>query len=318
MFFESERMDPKFWKGRKALITGSSGFIGKRLSKALKESGALVFGADLKQENGASFDITDRQSVKDALAKAEPEIVFHLASKSIIGESLEEEFFRTNAIGTLNLLEECESAGVKSTMVASSIRVYDGTGCSVMRESNEILGTDPYDVSKACADILSRSFARKSKMAVNVLRCTNTFGPADYNVSRIVPATVLKALKGEEIIVYGDGLLERDFMHVDDTVSAYLALAEKSCEKGISGEAFNFATGKSTSVKELVGLIVKECKSGSKVSYGAKSDRLEESNSIDISKAEKEIGWRPSIGLGEGIAKTVEWYRQNIGEFGGP
>jgi CDP-glucose 4,6-dehydratase len=315
-------MASDFWNGKRVFVSGAEGFIGNWLCNRLVEEKAIVFESDFSEKNPFSskrntekikIDILDKKSVESALKNSWPEVFFHLASQSIVREGKTAEFFRTNVEGTLNVLEACRLNNVSNIIVASSIKVYDGTNAEILIEDQPILGVEDYDVSKACCDIISRSFALKHGMKINAARCANTFGGADWHFSRIIPKAAWLALNGKEIPLFGDSGLKRDFLHVSDAVNAYLLLAENAERKNIQGEAFNFASGKSHSLKEIAEKIILISESSSsKIKLIPKTERNEKSSIVSISKAKKVLNWRPKASLEEGLKETIQWYKNNF------
>jgi CDP-glucose 4,6-dehydratase len=148
------------------------------------------------------------------------------------------------------------------------------------------------------------------------LRCANTYGPGDLNWSRLIPGALRAALRGETLDIRSDGTPRRDYIHVDDVVTAYLLTAVRFDELALAGEVFNAGTGLATSVLELVGAIDLACRT---VEVGTLQTRVVGTASheipfqvLDASKIRTRLGWEPSITLGDGLARTLPWYREVV------
>src|SRR5262249_1945203 len=162
--------------------------------------------------------------------------------------------FETNIRGTYMLLEACRvTRSVTRILVASSDKAYGSNPELPYHEDLPLQGTYPYDVSKSCTDLLSRSYAMTYGLPVVITRSANIYGPADLNLSRIIPGTIVSVLKNESPVIRSDGTPLREFVYVDDVASAYLLLAE-NIDKG-KGEAFNIGTNEPVQILELTNLI---------------------------------------------------------------
>ncbi|MEM5804837.1 MAG: GDP-mannose 4,6-dehydratase, partial [Candidatus Aenigmatarchaeota archaeon] len=172
----------------------------------------------------------------------------------------------------------------------------------------------PYDASKACTDILARCYHKTFGLPVAVTRLANVYGGADFHFDRIVPGTIVSVLKGETPIIRSDGKPERDYMYIDDAVSAYLTLAENLDRKEVQGEAFNFGTGKVISVLDFFNTIIRLCGKSvrPKVLNEAKTEIIRQY--LDSTKAKKMLGWEAKVPLEEGLKKTIEWYKNYLKE----
>jgi CDP-glucose 4,6-dehydratase len=185
------------------------------------------------------------------------------------------------------------------------------------REDDPLLGLFPYDASKACADIIARSFAHTYKTPVAVSRFANIYGPGDVNLSRIIPGTVVSALRDEAPIIRSDGTPIREFVYVDDVARGYLLLAEKIDEA--AGEAFNFGAGEPVQMLDLVKRIIKlagkEGQVEPRVMLERKIEREIDAQYLSADKAEARLGWRAEVSLDEGLKRTIDWYRTHLDEI---
>jgi CDP-glucose 4,6-dehydratase len=313
--------------GRSVLVTGAHGLLGAWLVKALLERGAHVIA--LRRDEPAvsglalmgladrvdivSGDIGTDGIVARTLAEYEVDSVFHLAAQTLVGTATHSPIstFETNIRGTWLLLEACRSHGVQRTVVASSDKAYGPHAELPYREDFALQPVFPYDVSKAAADLLARSYWHTFGLPVAVTRFANLYGGGDTNASRLVPEAVAAALSGRRAIVRSDGSPERDFLYVEDAVRAYLAIWE-ALGRGVGlGEAFNAGGGRSHRVGDVVALICRLAGSelepeirGQGVPHG-EIDR----QWVDFSKLSQLTGWRPMVGLEDGIRRTIDWYR---------
>ncbi|MBU1939560.1 MAG: GDP-mannose 4,6-dehydratase [Candidatus Diapherotrites archaeon] len=321
--------DENFWQGKKAFVTGADGFIGSWVAKGLLEKGANVYclARDVKKDAGYDVlgirdkitlvhgDLIDYASLERPVREYEIDSVFHLAAQALVGvaNSGPMSTFESNIRGTYNLLEACRRAErVKRIVVASSDKAYGVQEKLPYTEDSPLHGAYPYDASKACTDIIARSYFTTYGMPVTVTRNANTYGGGDMNFSRIVPDAIRCALEGKALEIRSDGKAERDYMYAQDAVSAYLTLAENAEQEGVKGEAFNFGTGKPVSVLEVVKEIngIVDSAVEPKVLGSAKNEI--DRQWLDSGKAARVLGWKPEYSLAQGLKETVEWYRHYL------
>lgn len=321
-------MPTDFWKGRAVLVTGASGFIGRWLLTELVSLGAepvalTLSGTapDLMQPGcsgkvkSAECDIRLLQPLKKTVKRVHPDICFHLASKSEVSSASQSpvETFESNVAGTWNVLEALRAADCCSAaVVASSVRAY-GNQEGIMTEESRLLGTKPYDASKACADVIARSYCSNYSLPVSVARSVNTFGGGDLILSRLVPLCAVSLARRMPPKLRGNGLAKRDFIYVKDSVRAYLSLARGTHSKKAAGQAVNFGSGRTISIAELVSKMVSI--SGADLSPKFDGCQLEgepHERGVSIAKARELLGWKPLYALEQGLAETMRWYAENI------
>jgi CDP-glucose 4,6-dehydratase len=313
--------------GNSVLVTGAYGLLGTWLVKALLEAGARVVAVRRDQPAVSALslmgladrvdivrgDICDNGLIARSLAEYEVDSVFHLAAQTLVGTANRSPLstFETNIRGTWLLLEACRGYGVERTIVASSDKAYGPHVELPYAEDFALQPLFPYDVSKAAADLLARSYFHTFGLPVAVTRFANLYGGGDTNASRLVPEAVVAALSGRRPIVRSDGSPERDFLYVEDAVRAYLAVWEALGNGAGGGEAFNAGGGRSHRVGDVVTLICRAAGSaltpeirGQGVPHG-EIDR----QWVDFSKLNELTGWEPTVELEEGIGRTIEWYR---------
>ncbi|MGD9628074.1 MAG: NAD-dependent epimerase/dehydratase family protein [Pyrinomonadaceae bacterium] len=323
--------DRSYFKGRKAFVTGGAGFVGANLTKALVESGSdvIVLERDRNMPNTLDvFGLRDKVTVVNGsvddlhlmervMNEYEPDDVHHLAAQALVSPANRSPLstFEANIRGTYILLEACRRAvSVPAVIVASSDKAYGSHETLPYEEDLPLNGTFPYDVSKSCADLLARSYARTYQMRVCVTRSANIYGPGDMNLSRIVPGTIVSVLKNERPIIRSDGTPLREFIHVDDVVDGYLTLSRNIDEVG--GEVFNFGSDAPVQIRELVDHIIRESGKDGEIEpdvlLSTKIEREIDAQYLSGAKIAQRLCWKPAIGLKEGIAKTIGWYRDNL------
>lgn len=318
-----------FWKGEKVLVTGGSGFIGSWLISRLLGEGAEVtllsrgtkgkkipvLGDRITETSSVKADLTNKDEVNNAIASSEPSYCFHLAAQSDVSHSRSSpaETFEINLKGTWNLLEALRRQGENKGIIAtSSVRAYPAKDTPCL-ETDALLGSTPYDVSKACVDTLARSYHGIYSMNTAVARVTNTYGGGDLNFSRIVPSAVKSTLSHENPSIKGNGEKLRDFMYVEDTVSGYMALMENISKQGVAGQAFNLATGKSVTLNNLVNEIIAQSGNRLEIEHNEGDNRGEVPTRIlSAEKVSSLLGFKAKHSLEEGIEKTLEWYSKYL------
>jgi CDP-glucose 4,6-dehydratase len=318
-----------FWENRKAFVTGATGFVGAHIARILIEHGASVVCLQRDAVRGDPLDLFNLRrratvvngSVEDLhlmvriINEYEVEAVFHLAAQAIVGAANRSPYstLETNIRGTYSLLEASRiSPTVKRIVVASSDKAYGSNDQLPYLEDYPLLGLYPYDASKACADILARSFAHTYRLPVAVSRFANIYGPGDLNLSRIIPGTIESALRGQPPIIRSDGTPIREFIYIEDVARGYLTLAEKI--EQVRGEAFNFGSGEPVQIIDLVKRIIKLAGKDlePRVMLQRKIENEIDAQFLSAEKAERVLGWKAEINLDEGLRRTIEWYRSHL------
>jgi CDP-glucose 4,6-dehydratase len=310
----------------RALVTGGRGFAGSWLAKGLLASGAEVTSLDRggaapsglellgieAEVNDVAGDLRDGDLVLSQIRERSIEAVFHLAAQAIVGDANASPVptFETNIQGTWVVLEACRQAGVEIVVAASSDKAYGPHDELPYTEGSALQPVYPYDVSKAAADLIARSYWHTHQLPVAVTRLANIYGGGDRNFSRLIPETVTAVLDGRRPVIRSDGSPERDFLYVEDAASAYLAIAEALAAGRAAGEAFNAGWGKPNAVRQIVDLICELGPGEIEADYrgsGNPSGEIER-QFLDSTKIRTEIGWEPSVELRDGISRTLEWY----------
>jgi len=319
----------------KALVTGAHGFVASHLARALLERGEDIRVLDrpaprIADVGGERLSALDLLGLRGEVEVAEGDLrdadavaaavegcdaVFHLAAQTIVGVASRApgETFDVNVRGAWNVFEACREHGVELTVFASSDKAYGASPELPYREEFPLRAAYPYDASKAAADIVARSYAHAYGVPLAVTRFANIYGGGDLNFSRLIPEATIAVLDGRAPRIRSDGSPERDFLYVDDAVSAYLAIADLLASgKGI-GEAFNAGGERPHSVREVVEAIAAEAGSGIEPDFqgdGTPSGEIDR-QFVDSTKLREATGWRPRVELREGLRLTLEWYREH-------
>lgn len=317
-----------------SLVSGAHGFVGSHLARALLERGDAVrvldrpaprladvggerrSGLDLlgirAEVELVEADLRDADTVGVAVAGADS--VFHLAAQTIVGVARNSplETFEVNVQGAWNVFEACRTQGVGKVVFASSDKAYGTSPELPYREDFPLRAAYPYDASKAAADTIARSYANAYGLPLAVTRFANVYGDGDLNFSRLIPETVVALLDDRAPVIRSDGSPERDFLHVEDAVSAYLAIAG-ALEDGAAGEAFNAGGEAPHSVREVVELIAEAAGSGIEPDFQGTGNPAGEIDRqfVDSTKLRELTGWRPEVELGDGLRRTLAWYREH-------
>jgi CDP-glucose 4,6-dehydratase len=321
--------------GHRVLVTGGYGLLGAWLVKALLEAGADVIvirrdepvvsslellGLD-REVSTVPGDICEAGLIARTLAEYDVQSVFHLAAQTIVGTANRSPIstFETNIRGTWLLLEACRHHGAERVIVASSDKAYGHQNELPYGESQPLLATYPYDVSKAASDMIARSYWSTFGLPVAVTRFANLYGGAEVNRSRLIPEAVCAALAGRPPVLRSDGSPERDFLYVEDAARAYLAIWEALGRGQGRGEAFNAGGGIAHRVGDVVALICRLA--GSSVApeirgEGTPSGEIDR-QFVDFGKLRELTGWQPQVGLEDGLERTVEWFRAHPHACGG-
>ena len=324
------------WRQRRVLVTGCTGVLGSWLVLRLLELGADVVGlvrdwvprSQLVLSGAAERIVTVRGDVTDAtlteriFSEYEIETCFHLAAQTTVGIANEVPVptFETNIRGTWLMLEGARRwRGLKQMIVASSDKAYGEHEQLPYTEQAALQGAHPYDVSKTCADVLTRAYAHTYGMGAAVTRCANMFAGGDLNWNRVVPGTMRSLLQGKRPVVRSDGSMRREYLYVKDVVAAYITLAEamEIDSNAHKGMAYNFGLGQPISVLDLVALMTEiSAHPGLKpvVENTASNDIQDQYLASDL--AIERLGWRPQYSLRQGLTETMAWYREHLERSG--
>ena len=328
----------KFFRDKRVLVTGHTGFKGAWLSIWLNELGAKVFGYSLDPPSQPNIyelcgldsriekvhaDVQNFDTIKKYISEVKPDVVFHLAAQALVRYSYEvpQLTMRTNVLGTLNILEAVkESDSVKSLVIVTSDKCYENhEQVWGYKESDPLGGEDPYSASKAAAEIIFRSylksfFRHKENLGAVSVRAGNVIGGGDWAKDRIVPDAIRSLSKGE-LIQIRNPMAMRPWQHVLEPLSGYLWLAARASDDptGFSG-AWNFGPNDNSAkcVRDLVEAIIGKWKSGGFEVLQQEGQKLHEAGWLRLTcdKAHVMLPWSAVLTFDENIKITVDWYKK--------
>ena len=326
-------MKNEFWRGKRVLITGHTGFKGSWLAFWLKQLGAEVSGLSLPPQSEPSLhrllggaiegadivDIRDRAAVTHQVLRSKPQIVFHLAAQALVRASYRDPAgtYETNVSGTVNLLDALRlSEDIRAIVVVTTDKVYHNpeTGLAFM-ETDPLGGQDPYSASKAAAEIVTASYRTSFFAARNIgiatARAGNVIGGGDWAEDRLIPDAVRAWQSGETLYVRRPRAV-RPWQHVLEPLGGYLKLAERLFDAPEGIESYNF--GPDHSEAASVGTVLKIAErhfGGGAVRLGEGSEGPHEAGYLvlDSARAREDLGYIPRWRLNEPVRRTMEWYR---------
>ena len=333
---------------KKILVTGGAGFIGSAVIRflltktnfqvinvdKLTYAGNLASIQSVSKSNSYSFervDICNVDRIRSVLLKHQPDAIMHLAAESHVDRSIStpKEFIKTNILGTYVLLDEAIKywstlkTAKKNSFVfhhISTDEVYGdlGTVENLFTEDSPYHPSSPYSASKASADHLVRAWGHTYKLPVIITNCSNNYGSHQFP-EKLIPRTILNALRGDPLPVYGDGLQVRDWLYVDDHAEALFQVL--TCGK--VGETYNIGGHNektNIAVVRMICDLLDELAANRKVNISSFSELItfvsdraghDSRYAIDASKIQKKLDWVPSETFETGLRKTVQWYVEN-------
>ena len=323
-----------FYRGKRVLLTGHTGFKGMWLALLLLRAGAEVtgFALDAPTEGGRAAldrlgilkelcdlrgDVRDADALGRAFAAARPEVVFHLAAQPIVRTSYRQpvETFAVNVMGTVNVLECIRTSDtVRSALIVTTDKVYENKEWPWgYRENEPLLGYDPYAASKSCAEIAAysyrQSFFADGGVRLSTARAGNVIGGGDFAPDRIIPDCIRAAVRGRVIDIRNPHST-RPYQHVLEPLSVYLMLAARQAEHAALVGAWNVGPDDADCVTtgELADLFCQSWGAGTLWETHADGGPHEAHFlKLDCSKVKSALGWRPRWHIAEAVEKTVEW-----------
>ncbi len=298
------------------LITGAAGFLGSALANHLAREGHQVRGLDdLSTGDPQALspdvhftrgDVNDRPKLWTLLQ--EVDVVYHLAARVSVPESIlyPRDYNAVNVGGTVALMEAIRDVGVKRVVLASSGAVYGDLEEQPLRESATPNPRSPYAVSKLAAEYYVRTIGKLWNIETVSLRIFNAYGPGQHlppSHPPVVPHYLRQALRGGTLVVHGDGSQTRDYVFVDDVISAMVAAATAP---GINGLVINVGSGHETSVRDLVKLVLEITGSKANVVYNSQTSGGVQRMCADLTLAQEKLRFQPSIKLEEGLRLTLQ------------
>jgi CDP-glucose 4,6-dehydratase len=326
---------PIDWARSSVLVTGATGIVGTALVQRLVDAGAHVVclvrdhdPASALYSSGviarvavANGRLEVFEHVKAAIVEREIDTIFHLGAQAIVGAGRRDPMgtFESNIRGTYHVLEASRLYGdrMKRIVIASSDKAYGECESLPYTEATPLRASNPYDVSKSCADLIAQSYAASYGLPIAIARCGNIFGPGDVNWSRLVPGTIRSLINGDRPVIRSDGTLVRDYLYVEDAVDAYLALARRVGQHQSNGSpAYNFSSNQPLSVLNMTRLIQVACgRTDLEPVVQATASGEIQAQHLDCTRAERELGWSVRHELSEALANTVRWYRSYLNRF---
>ena len=320
-------MNPEFWRGRRVLLTGHTGFKGSWLGLWLTELGADVVGfsngvpttpslfevADVRSRlTSLTGDVRDLDALKRAVSDHAPEIVFHLAAQPLVRVSYADPVttFETNVLGTVNVLDAARDARVVVNVTTDKVYANDERELP-FREGEPLGGKDPYSASKASSELVSAAYRESFGVPVATARAGNVIGGGDWAEDRLVPDLLAGALSGKPVVVRNPRSV-RPWQHVLNASEGYVLLAERLWDDRAYADAWNFGPEEDDArpvhwiVDRLSALWGEEIRVESPVDPQPAEARFLR---LDSSRARERLGWSPRWDLELALQSIVEWTR---------
>ena len=329
---EDLALNPSFWKKKRVLVTGHTGFKGGWLAIWLQRLGAEVAGYALPADTEPNFfaavdvpatlrsefgDIRDFEHVTRFVAEFRPDIIIHMAAQALVRPSYSDpiETYSTNVMGTVNILEaarHCDS--VAATVSVTTDKCYENMEREAgYREDEPLGGHDPYSSSKGCAELVTSSFRRSFSLPVASARAGNVIGGGDWAQDRLIPDLIRSFTAGETAAIRNPSST-RPWQHVLEPLHGYLLLAERVHDNPDSfAEAWNFGSNDDDArpVSWLADRLCDLWSEGASWSTTADPNQPHEAGFLRLNcdKAKKRLGWRPRLRLDQALLWSVEWYK---------
>lgn len=337
---ENLDVNAAFWRKRKVLITGHTGFKGSWLSLWLQQLGARITGYSLPAPTNPSLfelaqvsdgmesvtaDVRDLRRLSEVMAGTRPDVVIHMAAQSLVRDSYEHpvETYSSNVMGTVNVLEAVRQTGsVRAVIVVTSDKCYENREWLWgYRENEPMGGKDPYSSSKGCAELVTAAFRNsfftagrdgQSAIAVASARAGNVIGGGDWAKNRLVPDAMQAFLANRAAIIRNPRAI-RPWQHVLEPLKGYLMLAQLLAERGSAfAEAWNFGPNDNDvqPVERVVSALASRWGSTAAWQPDGREHPPEAGVlKLDSSKARARLGWVPALDLATAVEWVVQWYR---------
>lgn len=353
----------KFWFGKRVLVTGGEGFLASHLNKRLLDLGAYVVttvrharpfntlklisdGAGLAtQPDYEQCDLLNFDAIRRICDRHQVDTIFHLAATAIVSTAANSPVstIENNVTGTLNILEVARINAIPRVVVASTDKSYGDHANDELerlpyREGYALRGLDVYSASKVCADMLSQTYSYQFKVPVAILRPCNMYGPADLNFSRLIPRTIMCLLDGRPPhINQGNADVLREYIYIEDVVSAYILVAEKIADiygpnnsnmpsfgkETYGWAAYNLGSYSGVDLQDVsrcekirsVTMVINQLRE--KVRDVEPIIKTKAANFIEIpdqfldSSKLQALGFRAQFSFDEGLEKTISWYKEH-------
>ncbi len=328
-------VDPEFWAGKRVFLTGHTGFKGSWMALWLQQMGAQVTGFALAPPTSPALfnvadvaagmtsiigDIRDRGILEEALVRADPEIVIHMAAQPLVRASYEDPVgtYATNVMGTVHLLEAVRRAsGVRAVCVVTTDKCYENREWVWSYRENEPMGGhDPYSNSKGCSELVvsayRRSFFAEGKTALASGRAGNVIGGGDWAADRLIP-DILRAVADTGVVSIRNPLAIRPWQHVLEPVGGYLVLCQALwSDPQAAADAWNFGP-RDEDARPVQWIVEKMCDLWGDGARWTRDDGMQPHEArylkLDISKARAGLGWQPRWSLDDALDRIVAWHR---------
>tara|TARA_B100001057_G_scaffold485529_1_gene565359 strand:- start:564 stop:1517 length:954 start_codon:yes stop_codon:yes gene_type:complete len=310
------------------LVTGGFGILGASLSNLLNKKGNKVFILDRskkrrkllknhfnKKIKKVGGDFKNLQQLIKIIKKNKINLIIHLGAITQVIDAYRSPYdtYKTNILGTVNILEAVRIINKDINVIfSSSDKAYGKMLKKSYLETHPLQGDYPYDVSKSSSDLIAQSYSKTYNLKIGIIRSGNIYGPADINMDRLIPGTIVKAIKDEPIQLRTSGKLRRDYLFVDDVSDAYNKLIKfmlKNNDKKLFiynlGSKFNFNS------LDVVKRVYKIMKINLKPIILNNSTIEIAAQKLNYNKAKRDLKWKPNTNFTKGIQKTVEWYKKN-------
>ena len=311
-------------KGKTILLTGGAGFIGSHFTQSIaKQSRVIVYdnfvSSVVTARELTSFgvnkvirgDIRDQKKLSQALRGVD--VVYHFAVACVrISLSLESYVHDVNATGTLNTLLAAKKAGVKRFIYISSSEVYGSAQSKKINESHSLRPTTIYGTSKYVGELYAKHFNDMQGLPTIIIRPFNTYGPRSHFegvYGEVIPRFVIRALNGKQPMIFGSGNQTRDFTYVKDTINGILKASEND---KLLGSSVNIAFGKEISVSQIAQIVCRETDLSYKPIMKPPRPSDVERHYADISKAQKILGYKPTIHISHGLPEYIKWLKKTF------
>ncbi len=320
-------------KDKVVLVTGAKGFLGGHVVERLLDRGAQVVGLvhdyhrvsyltleRLAVHHLVQGDITDAAGIRRTVADYEVEYVFHLAADPIVRKCVLDPLgcFETNILGTANVLEACRQVGtVKGVLCMESDKTYGSFDLKDLpyQEDQALKPSNVYEVSKACAGYVAKAYDSNYDLPTFTIRGANLYGPGDMNISRLIPGSVLRILKGESPVLYG-GVSDyiREFIHVADAAEVMVQLMEQVDRT--RGMPINLGTGETHKVIDVMNALCLLMSTDIKPKIVEKTNEFKEieKQELDLTRLRSFVPDYKFVSIEQGLRDTIEWYSNHFGK----
>ena len=293
----------------RVIVTGGSGLTGVPLCERLAAKGHEVYNFDLS----LGLNVMSETDLAESFVSQPPDAVIHLAGDEIDNGTADA--YRLNIYGTLNVLEACRVYKVPTVLVETSSRVYGEQGATTSgvktEETAPLMATDPYSVSRICADYLTRSYADNHGLNAVAVRSISVYGTRNFYSSHIIPSTIRSILEDNEPVMYTDGKARKPYLFDEDYADAYITILENAVD--LKGMAVNVSYGRPIPLHAVVQMICELM--DVPFSYNLMGGPSLPSENLDATLLHS-LGWRANYSLKKGLAKTILAFQKQFKEAG--